>query len=370
MVDFLLSGSLHYKNSIVSSDTGSNRVVVVLDHHFYGRLRNGHPSGLPFSTSRGLVRWTRIRHESVGGTSQFMALFCSTANLDPNALVLSRTLYHIVDHAVRPMCIQESDTRFGSFLTIQDWSHPFNFQSQLVYSAHFYCSGWGYRCLTLGELAQVFGLAMICRSEELRSEYFQHLIPAQLFHTLKDEMCIDIQCTNSPLVPQPPPFCLRLFKFPCATWSWIRPVGRWLSHEWIDTTKVTSKAAKRDDASIAIDMWKKLLLLLYPACLSRHLDALRTWILRWIQRHILRGLRSYLGLSYGTTWVSLLLAARQRLVQNKDIGDNVCSQGGFAQSAQHQRLVLEAERGADVISRFTESTWWEWTRGSALVFWR
>jgi hypothetical protein len=48
-------------------------------------------------------------------------------------------------------------------------------------------------------------------------------------------------------------------------------------------------------------------------------------------------------------------------------GDSECLQGCFH---QHQRLLLEAEWGADVITRFTESTWWEWTRGSTLVFWR
>jgi hypothetical protein len=94
-------------------------------------------------------------------------------------------------------------------------------------------------------------------------------------------------------------------------------------------------------------------------------------MLRWVRRHFLRGLRSHLGMSYGTTLVSILLEYRRRLAQNKDIGQYIgdieCLQGGFS---QHQRLFLEAERGADVISRFTESTWLEFTLGLALVLWR
>jgi hypothetical protein len=65
---------------------------------------------------------------------------------------------------------------------------------------------------------------MICLSEGLHSEDFPHLIPAQLFHALKDEMCIDFQCTNRPSVSQPPPYRLLIFKVPFASRSWIRQV--------------------------------------------------------------------------------------------------------------------------------------------------
>jgi hypothetical protein len=47
------------------------------------------------------------------------------------------------------------------------------------------------------------------------------------------------------------------------------------------------------------------------------------------------------------------------------------STGGMSQvDLSYQRLIREAARGTDVITRYTDSTWWEWTRGSALVFWR
>jgi hypothetical protein len=58
----LVSGSLHYIHSFVSSVLGSVfvRVFGILDHHFYGRLRNGRPSGLTVEASQGSIRWTRI----------------------------------------------------------------------------------------------------------------------------------------------------------------------------------------------------------------------------------------------------------------------------------------------------------------------
>jgi hypothetical protein len=140
---------------------------------------------------------------------------------------------------------------------------------------------------------------------------------------------------------------------------------------------VNSKAAKRDDAVIAVDMWDKRLLLLYPKCSSHHLSTLLTWLLVRVRRLICRGLRAHLRRSYGPSWLNLLLDFRQLLVRYRNTkldtedvmchGDSEGQQGGFH---QHQRLLLEVEWGAYGITRFTESTWWEWTRGLALVFWR
>jgi hypothetical protein len=47
---------------------------------------------------------------------------------------------------------------------------------------------------------------------------------------------------------------LPLYKLPCSTRSWISALCRYLSIDWIDFSQVTSKAAKRDDAAMAIDM--------------------------------------------------------------------------------------------------------------------
>jgi hypothetical protein len=243
---------------------------------------------------QGSIRWARIRHESVGGASHFVALVCSTTHVDPTISILDRTLYHIVDHGVRPLCIRESYARYKEALTVQDRIHPSNLGSQVVYATHFCFTGWGYWCLTPGELSQVYGLPMLCRYEGLCKQDFEPLIPAHIFQGLHDQLWIATDVANSRGVSQPRNHRLPLFKFPCSTRSWISSIGRWLTHEWIDCTQVTSKASKRDDAVIAIDMWDKLLLLLYPKCSSHHLNTLRTWLLVRVTRLICRGLRAHL----------------------------------------------------------------------------
>jgi hypothetical protein len=112
---------------------------------------------------------------------------------------------------------------------------------------------------------------------------FVPLLPAQLSHAVREHICVDVGEAMIKSALYPVRWRLPLFKFPCSSCSWIRPVGRWLSHEWIDATRVTTKAAKRDDATIATDMWNKRLLFLYPKCCPNHLASLQTWMLCWVR---------------------------------------------------------------------------------------
>jgi hypothetical protein len=71
----LVSGSLHYTDSVVSviSHTPNTKVLGVLDHHFHGRLRNGRPSGIPVTNRVKWNTWTRVRHETVRGSTRFVS---------------------------------------------------------------------------------------------------------------------------------------------------------------------------------------------------------------------------------------------------------------------------------------------------------
>jgi hypothetical protein len=111
-----------------------------------------------------------------------------------------------------------------------------------------------------------------------------------------------------------------LFKFPCDNKSWIAPLGRFLSHEWIDMTHVSSKAAKRDDAEIAFDMWNKRILLVYPRCTIGALETLRSWLLTIVRRCLLQSLRRYLAREFGMPWSSILVKCRSFRLLFKDLG--------------------------------------------------
>jgi hypothetical protein len=84
-------------------------VVGVVDHHFYGRLRNNRPSGLSLSSMNNRNIWTRIQHDSIGGVTKYTALFCASIEIDATVSTLRRTLHHIMDHSIRPQCIRDGD---------------------------------------------------------------------------------------------------------------------------------------------------------------------------------------------------------------------------------------------------------------------
>jgi hypothetical protein len=127
----------------------------------------------------------------------------------------------------------------------------------------------------------------------------------------------------------------RCFKFPCTSCSWISSVGQFLSYDWIDARQVTSKAAKRDNALTQMDMWNKRLLLLYPTCSAENLETIRSWLLCYVRRNLLRSLRHYLSHEFSSQWSAVLSTCRQLRCRHRSSGefrDNInaflCRQGG------------------------------------------
>jgi hypothetical protein len=79
----LVSGTIHCINSVVSvmGAAPASRIIGVLDFHFHGRLRNGRPSGISLAQKTDWNLWTRDWHETVGGSTRFVGLFCPNMQL-------------------------------------------------------------------------------------------------------------------------------------------------------------------------------------------------------------------------------------------------------------------------------------------------
>jgi hypothetical protein len=184
-----------------------------------------------------------------------------------------------MDHSIRPTCIREGGPRQISSLKPVDRLYPNNLNQSLTYHTHFCCTGLGHRVLTESELAHAFGFPVLSQAGGVLLSDFDYFLPAHLFHAVLDSSSLSRLGTVSTKAPQTLNSRLLLYKFPCQTRSWISSVGKWLNHDWIDTSTVTSKAAKRDDAVIQTALWDQRLILLYPKCLIKHLDVLRTWLL-------------------------------------------------------------------------------------------
>jgi hypothetical protein len=81
----LFSGSVTFLNSSVSraANLPESLAIAVVDHHFHGQLRNGRPSGLSMEDAHHYLIWTGLRHEVIGGSTHYVALFCASEELNP-----------------------------------------------------------------------------------------------------------------------------------------------------------------------------------------------------------------------------------------------------------------------------------------------
>jgi hypothetical protein len=243
----VFSGSVTYINSSVPAEINLPRGLAlgVVDHHFHGRLRNGRPSGLSATTVHPCLTWTRLRHEVVGGTTHYVALFCSSTRFSPAVTNLRRTLGHIVDYGIRPQCSDITNDRHAKALTLTDRLYLEQLSQMIVYPTHFCCKGFGYQSLTSIELAHAYGLPVLSRVGGITISAFEHLMPSHFFHVILNSVNTVSSIHSPPSSNVPSQSRLPLFKFPCASRSWIVPVGRWLSHSWIDQLTIRESPAKQ-----------------------------------------------------------------------------------------------------------------------------
>jgi hypothetical protein len=159
----LVSGLLSYIYSLVLSLSHRlcRQVIGVVDHHFYGRHRNGRPSGLNLHSSNSNLVWRRLLHESVGGVTRNVGLFCSNCDLEPVISTLRRTINHIIDFSVRPRCVQGKEKAENQALTLGDWIYPENLEQLIVYNTQFCCSREGVWRLLGNQLSNAFGAPIL-----------------------------------------------------------------------------------------------------------------------------------------------------------------------------------------------------------------
>jgi hypothetical protein len=347
----LVSGTLSFLVPYFN-DT-STLVVGVVDGHFHGRLRNQRPPGIRLM---GLnhVSWERVRHTSVGGCTTFIALFgINQGHISPRTTILRRTIRHFLDHSVRPAPFRDGAQ---SFLTGDDILNISNLGSIIKYPTSFSHNGWGMRSLTADELGSVYGLHYKLRVDGIPLSTFGNVTPVGLLDSILSSVSASFTTShnNEPAsilvgASVPPPSSTISHR------TWLPDLQTYLSHDWIAESLVTDKAAKRDDADIPVFLWDKRITLLFPAA-GPKLNWLRARLLFLRTRALYKEFTSYLSYSYGASW-----AVRLRQLRISTVGRH---QGG------DYSLLRDAAVGADAISKFSRSTWFQWTYGSTLFFWR
>lgn len=307
---FLLSGSLSYLQRMFLLLQGFNRPIIgTYDHHYAPRLLRGStiPSGIN-DRAAPFVQWHRLRHPTIGGVSTYISLHgvCHVpAGYSPITSTIRRTLKHVIQHSIRPCCISGSaacDHRTRrTHLHITDRLRPGYLDQPVIYPTHFCASGWGMRPLSPGELADIYGFPVRLKIHiDQQPEVFPLLVPFGLLHSMV------LPLLRLPTMPGSGSKLsalsnkrVRLDSLPSVSASddagtWLPHIQRWLPHTWIDTSLVTNKAVKADNAGIPVTLWDDRLLLLYPHWSVRHLNVLRSFLLRRCRYNLFRSFRNFL----------------------------------------------------------------------------
>ena len=84
--------------------------------------------------------------------------------------------------------------------------------------------------------------------------------------------------------------------------TYLPSLRRYLPHSWIETSLITAKAAKHDDAQVEHAMWDQRILLVLPWALSI-LSFLRRRLMSLIRIWMRQELCAYLRAAHGVDWV-------------------------------------------------------------------
>jgi hypothetical protein len=406
----LISGSYAFLQKAASVHR-PGRTLLVLDEPWRGK------------TPRTLheVSWRRLKPTQFGGSTQYPVLMGSSGfPFAPQGSTLARNIGHILDHGIRPIFLAGSvaetlASRQQDFYVSNSLLDPRYLERPVAYQTSYSSSRWGSRALTPDEIGLAFGLPARLSLGGLGLEMFP-IVPLQVLSGALDSLG-----GSSTRVLQPLDTPSRRVLAPIPLSTWLPSIGKRLDHSWIDITAVSAKAAKNDNSRVPTHMWDQRILLPLPHT-EAGLPYLRSRLMRFQRIRLYKEFRAYMVATHGADWLTQLATLRAQLLPtvqqlrkkpettrknaaarrllakgpggqhrggNKDQRKGKKKKGkrGAAGTATptfpargtssvppatspNTELLRDANVGASVLEKVCHTTWWEWSRGSTLIFWR
>jgi hypothetical protein len=338
--------------------------------------------------------FSKIKHSMVGGVTNGSVLMgflrSSLAGLKSP---LRRHLKHVLDFGTRPQsCVRDPD--FEHYLATATLRLT-NLTLPVVYkSPHFCRTGWGFRSLSLKELACSFDLPSPAHSSVDCCALLQHLFPLKLLEVPLQYVLSSLQ--GKLVIPSAPTSLLASVRVPSAALvscsigqTWLPSLKMFLPDSWSDESLISDKAAKSDEAAVPVHLWDRRITLLFPHLDAAALAGFRRLGLLWQRKYMLNQFRSYLASKFGPNWLARLLRVRafaKSLVvaaikakhlrgegppPRKRIKGGLTFSPALSPPTKTELLLhLDGEAGCQVLHRFLGGQWWDWKAGSSLAFWR
>ena len=325
--------------------------------------------------------WFTVSHESVGGSTTARGVFGKrhVDNLNVEVDPLKRTINHIMKFSIRPTpCVFPCPN--PHYLLIHRLSLT-KLKQPVVYESCFSRTGWGKRELTEAELSQAFDLPPYLPWDP---GFAISLIPIQLFRAVIEAFLVTLE---SPEQRRSKPRA-RLDVTPISPLTvdatWLEGIGVWLPGTWSHSA-ISGKAVKSDDAEIEQYPWNQRILLVLPAGSLTAIRSFEAFSLKVWFRRLVCSFVEYLSTEYGPRW--RYDVARYDRVRRSEGGSSGASLrgkkrkrlgevpephkvGGTRSSLALLSLSQDVKCGFRIIRQVSASSWWEWTGGSSLFFWR
>ena len=111
--------------------------------------------------------------------------------------------------------------------------------------------------------------------------------------------------------------------------------------------------------------------IIFPCCLATFARLTRFGMRRW-RHNVIRSFFAYLRWQYGNNWAQSLSPKRERESNGSGVAsDEVSASGGdWGDRLRRRELIEDLTKGLHVLGQVIQSTWWEWSSGSSLLFWR
>ncbi len=345
--------------------------------------------------------WFPVSHSKIGGVTKSTRMF-GTIGFDPVLDVaddpIRRSIGHVIKYSERPKPC--SLPFLESHYTVTDLLSVHKLDLPVVFPSGFSRTGWGQRQLLGAELEHAFDLPAFVAWESINPS---KLAPIHMFRVVLDaalarfgpvsldrgecqrykrsklvSVVDDAEGTNTPL--------------PLDT-VWLPGVQHWLPGSWTDIA-ISNKAVKSDNAAVDFFPWNQRIQLLFP-CPHGAIVAFEEFAMQRWRRSVALSFFRYLITKHGSNWRALLDAGatglglisepagkRRRVVFTRPGRTAVKNEVGGGDGTKEYKkkdnvnccdlveLKRDVIKGRLVLQQVLQSKWWEWSYGSALLFWR
>lgn len=339
--------------------------------------------------------WIKIAHSQVGGVSNMTGTFCIRhlpaiqIEVDP----ISRSIEHIIKHSERPIPCGPELTAIPHY-RLSDRLSRHHLGRTVLLPTGFSRTGWGQRPLVASELGHAFDLPSYVPWDDTMGS---NLVPLQVFRVVMDHVLAALsdptEASTSGRLPTPAAV-IAVDPLPSDD-TFLPLLNTWLPGSWADTA-IADRAVKADNARIDFSPWNRRITLVLP-CNSLTIERFEVFGLRLWRRALVRSFVSYLSTTYGSSWRQQMgttggSSTRKRALSFKDedhqpsLTKKTCvesvggRQGGVLSSgngvssraweAKRTELVKDVIAGRAVVSQALAASWWDWSSGSLLMFWR